>query len=67
MTTKQKSTFGPNEFDIRVRERFLANGTTDATRLAKHLGELKDVESKCEDVGLAQPALTGEESDAEDV
>jgi hypothetical protein len=54
-TPKQK--FGPNEFDTRVRERYIANGTLDAKVLEKHLADLKDVAANCGTFELRQPAL----------
>jgi hypothetical protein len=56
--------FGPNEFDTRVRERYLASGVLDAKHLEKHLGELKDVAAQSAPVDLPQPALQGASSES---
>ena len=71
MTKSQpKAKFGPQEFDVRVRERFLVSGVLDPKALEKHLGELKDVSANAETVELRQPAIAGadelDEDDAED-
>lgn len=65
MSKPHKQVFGPNEFDVRVRERYLASGTIDAKGVEKHLGDLKDVGSNAASVDLPQPALQGAPS-AED-
>jgi hypothetical protein len=57
-STKNSSVFGPNVLDVRVRERFLANGHLDPKSLEKHLGELPDATDRCDNVGLRQPALS---------
>ncbi len=62
--TQPKAKFGPHEFDVRVRERFLASGALDPKALEKHLAELKDVSAQSEALDLRQPAvLGGDESD----
>jgi len=72
MSKPTKPKFGPNEYDTRVRERYLANGTLDAKMLEKHLTELKDVAANSATFELRQPALAGdgdgeaETDDAED-
>ncbi len=64
--TQPKAKFGPQEFDVRVRERFLASGALDPKVLEKHLGELKDVSANAENVELQQPAIAGGEEIDED-
>jgi hypothetical protein len=59
MSKPTKPKFGPNEYDTRVRERYLANGTLDAKSLEKHLAELKDVAANSGTFELRQPALAG--------
>lgn len=66
MSKPSKPVFGPNEYDTRVRERYLANGTIDAKGVEKHLGDLKDVGTNAAPVELPQPALQGASSNAED-
>jgi hypothetical protein len=67
MSKPTKPKFGPNEYDTRVRERYLANGTLDAKALEKHLADLKDVAANCGGFDLRQPALVaaGESIDDE--
>jgi hypothetical protein len=67
MTKTTKAKFGPQEFDVRVRERYLANGTLDAKMIEKHLGELKDVAANAETVDLQQPAIVGNDDDEDDL
>jgi len=57
MSKPTKPKFGPNEFDTRVRERYLANGTLDEKTLEKHLQELKDVAGQSATFELRQPAF----------
>ena len=59
MATKKESTFGPNQLDVRVRERFLQNGVLDVKTLEKHLGDFPDVASQVQVIDLAQPVLVG--------
>jgi hypothetical protein len=66
MSKQAKPKFGPNEFDTRVRERYLANGTLDQPALDKHLGELKDVAANAATFDLRQPSLAGEPEPTED-
>lgn len=65
MSKSTKPVFGPNEFDTRVRERYLANGQLDAKTVEKHLGDLKDGAASALPVELPQPALQGATSDAD--
>jgi len=57
--------FGPNLLDVRVRERFLASGQLDPKALEKYLGELPDSAERYENLGLEQPALSGEGDEPE--
>lgn len=66
MSKPTKPKFGPNEYDTRVRERYLANGTLDPKALEKHLGELKDVAANSATFDLRQPALAGSGEASED-
>ena len=45
------------KFDVRVRERMLRGGRITVDEVNGLLQSLPDVESECEDVLLAQPAL----------
>ena len=45
------------DFDLRVRDRNLANGTLDQKVVDKHLADLPDMESQCETLEMQQPAL----------
>ncbi|MFO0618383.1 MAG: hypothetical protein U0414_37665 [Polyangiaceae bacterium] len=65
MSKPTKPVFGPNEFDTRVRERYLANGHLDAKVLEKHLADLKDSAASALPVELGQPALQGAQADAD--
>ena len=66
MTKQTKTKFGPQEFDVRVRERFLASGALDPKNLEKHLADLKDVGQNSDLVTLRQPALSSDEEEDED-
>ena len=65
MRKQPKQKFGPNEFDTRVRERYLANGILDQASLEKHLGDLKDMAANAATFDLRQPSLAGD-GDAND-
>jgi len=56
---KTKNT--PQDLDLRVRERNLANGTLDAKTVSKHLADLPDLGDRAETVELLQPALGSDE------
>jgi hypothetical protein len=58
MSTKS---INPWDWDVRVRERNLKNGSLTEKELDKHLGQLADVAEQCEPVSLPQPALGGRE------
>jgi hypothetical protein len=64
--SKPAQSFGPNLLDVRVRERYLANGLLQASALEKYESELPDVASKSETILLLQPALTGDEEEGEE-
>jgi len=49
------------DWDIRVRERNLKNGTLNEKDVEKHVGQLADVAEQGEAIGLPQPALGGRE------
>lgn len=66
MSKQTKTKFGPQEFDVRVRERFLANGALDPKVLEKHLGDLKDVGQNADLVTLRQPALAGGDDEGDE-
>jgi hypothetical protein len=59
MTTK---TINSWDWDIRVRDRNLKNGTLADKDLEKHKGQLTDFEAHIDVVSLPQPALGGRES-----
>ena len=50
------------DWDIRVRERNLKNGTLVDKDIEKHKGQLQDMENVVDTVTLPQPALGGRES-----
>lgn len=49
------------DWDIRVRERNLKNGTLNEKDLEKYASTLPDLESQTEPVSLSQPAIGGRE------
>jgi hypothetical protein len=49
------------DWDIRVRERLLKNGTLTDKDVEKHAKDLSDVGEQCDGVSLPQPALGGRE------
>jgi hypothetical protein len=63
-STKQSQVFGPNPLDVRVRQRFIANGTLDSATLDKHLAALPDLAAQTDDLALRQPAM-GDDLDDE--
>lgn len=52
------------KYDVRVRERFVAEGAITKSDLERHLSALADVAEQCEEVELEQPALSKEQEDA---
>jgi hypothetical protein len=59
MTTK---TINSWDWDIRVRDRNLKNGTLVEKDIEKHKGQLVDLETQIDIVSLPQPAIAGRES-----
>jgi hypothetical protein len=59
MTTK---TINSWDWDIRVRDRNLKNGTLVEKDIEKHKAQLQDHEGQIDTVALPQPALGGRES-----
>jgi hypothetical protein len=59
MASSNPKQINPWEWDVRVRERNLKNGTLEEKDVEKHLGQLQDVGDMAEPVGLPQPALGG--------
>jgi hypothetical protein len=57
MSTK---TINSWDWDLRVRDRNLRNGTLTEKDVEKHLSALPDVADNAETVSLAQPALRGD-------
>ncbi len=57
MATGNPKTINPWDWDVRVRERNLRNGTLEDKDVEKHVSQLQDVGEMAEPVGLAQPAL----------
>jgi hypothetical protein len=49
------------DWDIRVRERMLNNGTLTDKDVEKHIGGLTDLGEQSEPVTVVQPALGGRE------
>lgn len=55
------------KFDVRIRERLLAQRQISEAEVEKHLSALPDVEARSEPLGMAQPALgLDEDFDDED-
>ncbi len=50
------------DWDVRVRERNLKNGTLTDRDVEKHGGQLPDMADQSEPVSIPQPALGGRES-----
>ncbi len=59
MTTK---TINSWDWDIRVRDRNLKNGTLVEKDIEKHKAQLVDLEGHVDTVSLPQPAIGGRES-----
>jgi hypothetical protein len=59
MTTK---TINSWDWDIRVRDRNLKNGTLVDADIEKHKAKLHDFEGQVDTVSLPQPAIGGRES-----
>ena len=59
MTTK---TINSWDWDIRVRDRNLKNGTLVDKDIEKHKGQLHDFDGHVDTVTLPQPAIGGRES-----
>jgi hypothetical protein len=57
MATGNPKTINPWDWDVRVRERNLRNGTLEDKDVEKHVSQLQDVGEMAEPVGLPQPAL----------
>jgi hypothetical protein len=49
------------DWDIRVRERMLKNGTLTDKDVEKHIAQLSDQAEHSEPVSMTQPALGGRE------
>lgn len=47
-------------YDVRVRDRFLAEGAITKADVERRLAALQDLEGQCEEVDLEQPALSKE-------
>jgi outer membrane biosynthesis protein TonB len=48
------------KFDVRVRERLVADGLLSETEVQKHLESLPDLEGQAVDLTMKQPALSNE-------
>ena len=59
MKTGEKGRTNALAFDLRVRDRQLANGTLDPKTLERHLAELTDLEAQADSLPFEQPALGG--------
>lgn len=57
----EKAKTTPQDLDLRVRERNLANGVLDQKVVDKHLADLTDLSDQAETVDLLQPALGSDE------
>ena len=58
-----KSKTPEHHFDIRVRDRLIAQGVLDAQVLEQHIAELPDLEAQSENLGIDQPALNPRDSE----
>ena len=58
MTTK---TINASDWDVRVRDRNLKNGTLSEKDIERAAAQLPDLADQCEPVSLEQPALGGHE------
>lgn len=47
-------------YDVRVRDRFVAEGAVSKADVERHLASLADLADACEDLDLEQPALSKE-------
>ncbi len=47
-------------YDVRVRDRFMAEGAISKSEVERHLAALVDVAEQCEELDLEQPALSKE-------
>lgn len=65
MTIKETAKNAARDLDRRVRDRNLASGKLDAKTVDKHLADLRDVESQCETVLIAQPAIGSGDDEGE--
>ncbi len=63
MTTK---TINSWDWDVRVRERNLKNGTLDDKEVAKYVSALPDMSAQAEMLALPQPALDEPEEEFDD-
>ncbi len=54
-------TINPWDWDIRVRERMLKNGTLTDKDVEKHIGGLADMAEHVDPVSMPQPAIGGRE------
>ena len=52
-------TINPWDWDVRVRERNIKNGTLNEKDVEKAVSQLSDLEGQCEPVATTQPALRG--------
>jgi len=52
-------TINPWDWDVRVRERNIKNGTLSDKDVDKAVSQLNDLEGQCESVTTTQPALRG--------
>jgi hypothetical protein len=56
-----KPTINSWDWDIRVRERMLKNGTLTDKDVEKHITQLHDLAEQAEPVSMSQPAIGGRE------
>ena len=56
----------PSDLDVRVRDRILTSGALSEKDVEQFLAGLPDLADASEPVTLAQPALAGDEAEAED-
>jgi hypothetical protein len=57
MKSSDHGYFATLTYDLRVRERLLAAGVLTPAELERYLGELPELETQAEALGIDQPAL----------
>ena len=63
--SKPNSKSAPDPWDLRVRSRYLDDGTLKPAEVDKYLAALPDTEASSEPLDIAQPGLSDDEDDDE--